>query len=85
MESTSSAELTFANYPFLKELGLTEENLGCYSNGEWKSNGGGEHISISPHTNKGVAKTKLASLDDYEATIKGMQTEKVKWMKLPAP
>lgn len=27
----------------------------------------------------------MASLDDYEATIKGMQSEKVRWMKTPAP
>ncbi len=25
------SELNFNKYPFLKELGLAEENLGCYS------------------------------------------------------
>ena len=78
-------ELTFENYPFLKELGLTADNLGCYTNGTWKSTGGEDHISISPHTNKGIAKTAMASLEDYEATITAMKGEKVQWMKLPAP
>jgi aldehyde dehydrogenase family 7 protein A1 len=82
MEAT---DLTFENYPFLKELGLSHENLGCYYNGEWKSNGGSEHISLSPHTNKGVAKTKLASMDDYNACIESMKTEQKQWMKVPAP
>ena len=82
MEST---DYTHAKYPFLKELGIGEENLGCYGDGVWKSNGGGEHISLNPHDNKQVAKTKLASLQDYEACITGMKTEQVRWMKLPAP
>ena len=53
MEATDTSQLTFANFPFLKKLGLSEENLGCYNNGEWKSNGGGEHTSLNPHNNKG--------------------------------
>ena len=85
MESTAGTEYTFSNYPFLEELGLTEENLGCYSNGTWKSTSGGEHVSINPHDNKAIAKTKLASLEDYETAIQGMKTEQVKWMKMPAP
>ena len=45
MESLESQQrqLTYANYPFLKELGLSEAgpdpdsemNNGCYRNGEW--------------------------------------------------
>lgn len=86
MDSKDDKALTFSKYPFLKELGLSEENLGCYSDGQWKSGSGGEEqLSINPHDNKAIANTKMASLEDYEATIKAMQTEKVKWMKLPAP
>jgi len=31
--------LTFNQYPFLKELGLSEDNLGCYRRGEWVAGG----------------------------------------------
>jgi hypothetical protein len=72
MEAT---DLTFEKYGFLKELGLEKENLGCYFNGEWKSNSSSEHTSLNPHDNKGVAKTKLASLEDYNACIDSMKTE----------
>lgn len=27
--------LAFDKYPFLKELGLKEDNLGCYYGGKW--------------------------------------------------
>ena len=64
--------LTFSKYPFLKDLGLEEQNLGCYANGEWKSTGGEEQVSLNPHDNKSVAVTKMASLEDYEATVKQM-------------
>jgi acyl-CoA reductase-like NAD-dependent aldehyde dehydrogenase len=66
-------------------LGIDKENLGCYNNGEWKSNKGGEHISMNPFTNKPIAKTALGSLEDYDACVKEMQKEKAKWAKLPGP
>lgn len=69
----------------MKELGLQEENLGCYYDGTWKSNGGAEHVSLNPHNNKPIARTKMASLEDYEATMKAMKSEQVRWMKMPAP
>ena len=81
----NQTELTFETFPFLKELGLTESNLGCYSNGTWKSTGGEEHVSINPHNNKGIAKTMMASMEDYESTITAMKSEQVQWMKMPAP
>jgi aldehyde dehydrogenase family 7 protein A1 len=48
------AQLTYSEYPFLKELGLEEENLGVY-NGKWC--GSGDFITcVSPTTNKPIAK-----------------------------
>lgn len=72
MDARDGQELTFSKYAFLKELGLEEENLGCYSDGKWLSSGGEQQVSVNPHDNKAIANTKMASLDDYEATIKGM-------------
>lgn len=46
--------LTYSEYPFLKELGLEEENLGVY-NGKW--GGSGEFLTaVSPTTGKPIAK-----------------------------
>ena len=77
--------LTFADYPFLKEIGIEENNLGCYRDGQWFSTDGKEQTSLSPHTNKPVSKTKFASVADYHACVEAMKTERARWMKLPAP
>jgi aldehyde dehydrogenase family 7 protein A1 len=79
-----SQQLTYANYPFLKELGLSEMNNGCYRNGEWVGNGG-QVTSLNPHDGKGIATIKLASVEDYNSCIEHMQNEKERWMKTPAP
>ncbi len=76
---------TFDQYPFLKEMGLSQENLGCYRNGQWSSTNGGEFIQVNPHNNNAISKTKLASLEDYEACIKDMKSEQARWMTTPAP
>ena len=79
-----SQQLMYANYPFLKELGLSEINNGCYRNGEWVGNGG-QVTSLNPHDGKGIATIKLASVEDYNSCIEHMQSEKERWMKTPAP
>mmetsp|Transcript_2724 Transcript_2724/g.4628 ORF Transcript_2724/g.4628 Transcript_2724/m.4628 type:complete len:508 (-) Transcript_2724:84-1607(-) len=78
------SELCLKDFEFLKELGIQEVNSGCYRNGEWVGNGG-EQTSFNPHTKKPIAKTKLASVEDYDQCIKGMLTEKDRWAMLPAP
>ena len=77
-------KLTFNDYPFLKELGLSETNLGCYRDGEWTA-GGEEILSINPATNKPIARVKMGSKADYEACVKAMELEKLRWMKTPGP
>ena len=74
-----SGDLTFNQYPFLKELGLSEVNYGCYRNGEWV---GGDEIwtSVNPHNNKPIARVRLATPQNYEECIKAMESEKVRWM-----
>jgi aldehyde dehydrogenase family 7 member A1 len=53
--------LTFNQFPFLKELGLSEHNLGCYRNGEWVGNGK-TVTALNPATNKPIATVRLASI-----------------------
>lgn len=56
--------LTFNQYPFLKDLGLSEDNNGCYHSGKWVGNGK-VVTSYNPTTNKPIARIRLASLQDY--------------------
>lgn len=79
MESTN-----IANYPFLADLGISESNLGCYTNGEWKA-GDVEVSSINPADNSVTAKLNLATTEQYEECIVSMEAEKDRWMLLPAP
>ena len=44
----ADAPLTYSKYPFLKELGLEEENPGCY-NGTWCGSGA-LYTSLNPTT-----------------------------------
>jgi aldehyde dehydrogenase family 7 protein A1 len=83
MESTSE-ELTFDNYPFLKDLGLQKDNLGCYNGKEWC--GSGKYLySVNPATGKNIARVKLANEDEYEQCIKNMEAIKEKWYEFPMP
>ena len=76
--------LTYKNYPFLAELGLQEDNLGCYRDGEWV--GGGETItSYNPADNKPIARVTLGSFQNYHECIKSMNEERLRWMKTPGP
>lgn len=60
--------LEFDQYPFLKELGLSQENLGCFSGSEFFANG--EWItSINPATGRPIAKIREGNLDDYKTTL----------------
>lgn len=77
-------KFAFNDYPFLKELGLSETNYGCYYNGTWTGSGE-EIVTVNPATNKPIARIKMGSKNDYEACIKAMESEKVKWMKTPGP
>ena len=75
---------TFDKYPFLKQLGLSETNLGVYSNGKWL--GSGESlISNNPVTNQPTATVTTATKSEYDdavdATLKNNRT----WQKIPAP
>eukprot|EP01027_Heterolobosea_sp_BB2_P025709 GEZU01039464.1.p1 GENE.GEZU01039464.1~~GEZU01039464.1.p1 ORF type:complete len:513 (-),score=204.74 GEZU01039464.1:69-1607(-) len=77
-------ELTFSQYPFLKELGLSEDNLGCYTGSRWC--GSGESItSYNPSTGKPIARVSQATAEEYEECLKNMEAAKKAWFATPAP
>ncbi|GAM22737.1 hypothetical protein SAMD00019534_059120 [Acytostelium subglobosum LB1] len=74
---------SFNEYPFLKELGLQEENLGLY-NGKW--GGSGDIVKcVNPSNGKVIAHVKGATTAEYEETIQAMLAAKTKWQLTPAP
>eukprot|EP01133_Synstelium_polycarpum_P017755 gene17755-21178_t len=76
-------DITFNEYPFLKELGLTEENQGVF-NGKW--GGKGDLIKCyNPTNGKVIAQVRGGTPEEYEETIKAMQAAKDTWALTPAP
>ena len=78
------SDLTFNQYPFLKELGLSEVNAGCYRNGEWVGDGP-EQVAINPHDNKPIAIVKTGTVAQYQECIFAMDQERKRWASTPAP
>lgn len=77
------AALTFAEYPFLKELGLEEENPGVY-NGKWGGKGGCL-TALNPTTGKPIARVRQATAEEYEECIVAMQAASREWQLTPMP
>ncbi|XP_007087868.1 alpha-aminoadipic semialdehyde dehydrogenase [Panthera pardus] len=72
-----------AQYAWLKELGLREENEGVY-NGSW--GGRGEVITTyCPANNEPIARVRQASVADYEETVKKAREAWRIWAEVPAP
>uniref|UniRef100_A0A8P0S6L0 aldehyde dehydrogenase (NAD(+)) n=1 Tax=Canis lupus familiaris TaxID=9615 RepID=A0A8P0S6L0_CANLF len=72
-----------AQYAWLKELGLREENEGVY-NGSW--GGRGEVITTyCPANNEPIARVRQASVADYEETVKKAREAWKVWAEVPAP
>lgn len=77
-------KLTFHKYPFLKELGLGEDNLGVYHSGKWTAHGESATM-VNPTTNEPIARVQLGTPQDYADCIKAMKAEQPKWAETPAP
>ena len=75
---SASRDFKLNKYPFLAELGLREENLGCYRRGEWVG-GDKEQLSVNPHNNEKLAVTKTATLAQYQECIHSMAEERARW------
>ncbi len=84
---SGSAKLTFDQYPFLKELGLTaENNPGAYYNGKWHH--GREMLTIvNPATDEPIATVSIPSADQYHTLTSNPDFAKAKhaWAHVPAP
>lgn len=78
------SKLTFSKYPFLKELGLTEVNHGCYRGGEWLGTGP-ELTAINPTTNEPIAVVRTATAAQVNECVEAMESERVRWTKTPGP
>jgi hypothetical protein len=52
--------LSYNEYPFLKELGLQEENLGVF-NGKWFGSGD-TYVTYNPSDNRPIARVKAVSI-----------------------
>ena len=60
-------ELTYSQFPFLKELGIEEENAGVF-NGKWF--GSGEtYVTHNPTNNKAIARVKKISESSFKFLI----------------
>lgn len=77
------AGITFGDYPFLAEVGISESNFGCF-HGEWVGNGS-EIPCVCPHTGNVISMVQQASLEDLENCLKKAEIAKQVWMNTPAP
>jgi aldehyde dehydrogenase family 7 protein A1 len=75
--------LTYGDFPFLKELGIGEDNVGVY-NGKWAAHGPIAY-SVNPSTGKPIARVHMGNKDDYESCLKAMEAAKHAWTGMPAP
>ena len=70
---------------FLAELGLGEDNLGCYAGGGAWRGSGAVLVSRAPATGRAIARVAQASDADYEAAFAAMQAGQRAWAETPAP
>jgi aldehyde dehydrogenase family 7 protein A1 len=76
-------KLTFSEYPFLRELGLEEENAGVY-NGTWFG-AGKVYTTFSPIDNRPIARIRGGTKEDYESCLTAMQDATRMWQSTPGP
>jgi aldehyde dehydrogenase family 7 protein A1 len=79
----STENLTYGDYPFLKELGIEAENLGVY-NGSWTGSGK-SYTTSSPHNGKPIAVIKGGTKEEYEGCLSAMEKSLKEWKSIPAP
>jgi aldehyde dehydrogenase family 7 protein A1 len=78
-----STDLAYNEYPFLKELGLEEENAGMY-NGSWGGSGS-VATSYSPASGRPIARIRQATVEEYESCVSAMIAAQEAWQLTPAP
>jgi aldehyde dehydrogenase family 7 protein A1 len=70
-------------FPFLRELGIEEENAGVY-NGKWVGSADCV-VSHNPATGEPIARVKQATPEEYESCMKAMEGARKSWGEMPAP
>jgi aldehyde dehydrogenase family 7 protein A1 len=76
--------LTFSKFPFLKSLGLSERNYGCYDGKQWF--GSGDIIrTFNPNTGEPLAEIVTGGKDDYDRCIQAMASVRIMWAATPGP
>jgi aldehyde dehydrogenase family 7 protein A1 len=76
-------KLSYSEYPFLKELGIEEENAGVY-NGSWFG-AGKVYTTCSPSDNRPICRIRGGTKEDYESCLSAMKAASKEWQLTPAP
>jgi len=82
LTSTRTA-MGYGDYPFLKELGLKEQNDGVYY-GKWAASGNVVQ-SIDPSTGNVIASVREGTVEDYTAAVAASREAYKAWAEVPAP
>lgn len=61
----SSGSPILRQYPFLKTLGLAENNPGVYRAGQWVNGKGQNQVSYNPHNNQPIASVQMGNAEDF--------------------
>jgi aldehyde dehydrogenase family 7 protein A1 len=77
-------KLTFNDFPFLQELGLSTSNFG-YLDGTTHTANGNKILSLNPHNNHPIAEIIEASVEDYERGVELAESAKHAWAHVPMP
>ena len=81
-----SSFATYSKYPFLKELGLKENNDGAFYNGKWQvTDSKASFDSVNPSDGEVVTTTRSASLKDYEQAISAAKVAQKEWASVTMP
>jgi aldehyde dehydrogenase family 7 protein A1 len=75
---------TFSKYPFLANLGLQEQNSGCYDGSKWFGSGP-KVVSYNPSTGEPLAQISTSSPVEYESCVQAMASAQRRWAETPAP
>jgi len=81
--AASASDLTYKDFPFLKKLGIEENNHGVF-NGKWCGSGN-VVTSMNPDSGKPVANVIEGSAKDYEETMERVQEARKIWIRQTAP
>lgn len=82
-----ASSLSFGEYPFLQDLGLSELNSGVFDGSSWgtASSSGDVLTSVNPSTGKPIASVTGATLADYEQSVTTLGRAHTEWSNLPLP